>query len=130
MNEYEAYEVIKAQVCKDIVEMAEKIRKEGNWSIQEIQKMDILYHLKKDMLATHGMEHPEEYERYSGDNTSGRRGRAANGQYTSREMENSRTESYMDGYSQGYSEAMSRMNGDSGHSPTGWMPPYNPPRRW
>lgn len=103
MSEYEVHEIIKAQVCKEIEEIAERIKKSGTMSESDMEKLDKLYHTKKDILATHGMEHPEEYE-----GMSGYRGRSpSTGRYVSRDGGNS----YADGYSRGYSEAMMQMNG-------------------
>lgn len=125
MNEYEAYEIIKKQLCKEIVEIAEGIQKNNTMSISELEKIDKLYHAKKSMLTAKAMEEAEEYEGgdgYSGARMtySGRRGRGADGRYVSRE-------SYAEGYDRGYSEAMNKANSDnySGHYP---MPGY--PGRW
>lgn len=120
MNDYEVYEIILKQVCKEISDIAESIDKNGNVSEQELKRLDILYHLKKDLLATWGMEHPEEY--YEGN--SGMRGRSpSTGRYVSRDT------SYTEGYSKGYSEAMNQANNNSGHYPM--QNPYYPDnRRW
>ena len=121
MNEYEVYEANLNQVCKEIKTLTEQIQKNGTASEQDYKRLDLLYHLKKDILACHGMEHPEEFE----EGSSGMRGRSPmTGRYVSRE-------SYDDGYKSGYSQAMREMNqngGNSGHLP---MNPYYPEqRRW
>lgn len=130
MNEYEAYEIIKKQLCKEIVEIAEGIQKNNTMSVSELEKIDKIYHTKKSMLAAKAMEEAEEYEggdgysgarmTYSGNDVSGRRGRGADGRFVSRE-------SYAEGYDRGYSEAMNKVHGDnySGHYP---IPGY--PGRW
>lgn len=134
MNEYEAYEVIKRQLCKEVVEIAENIQKNNTMSVAELEKVDKIYHAKKSMLTAKAMEEAEEYEgqggysgtrmTYSGannsSNASGRRGRGADGRFVSRE-------SYDEGYDRGYSEGMSRARSEnySGHYP---MPVY--PGRW
>ena len=105
MTDQEVHEIIKNQVCKEIEEIADKIKKNGTMSDVDLEKLDKLYHTKKDLLASHGMDYPEEY--YP-EGMSGARGRAANGQYMSRAQR-----SYADGYNRGYSEAM----GQSGHYP-------------
>ncbi len=118
MNEYEIYEANLKQVCKEIKDITEKIQKNGTASEQEYKLLDLLYHLKKDILTSHAMEESEES---SVTNVSGMRGRSPmTGRYVSRDN------SYEDGYSQGYSQAMEQMNrGNSGHNPY-----YPEPRRW
>lgn len=124
MNEYEIYEANLKQVCKEIKDITEQIQKSGTATEQEYKRLDLLYHLKKEILACHGMEHPEEFENGIS-NMSGVRGRSPmTGQYVSRERS-----SYEDGYSQGYAMAMNQNGGgNSGHYP---MAPYYPEyRRW
>lgn len=112
MNEYEVYETNLNQVCKEIKTLTEQIQKNGTASEQDYKRLDLLYHLKKEILTCHGMEHPEEYD----NGMSGMRGRSPyTGRYVSREG------SYEEGYSKGYSEAMN-------HMPTN--PYYPEPRRW
>ena len=116
MNNHEMFEIVEKQVCKEICQIAEQIQKTQSMTVQDLEKLDKLYHLKKDMLTAAAMEEAEEYSdgMSSEGGNSGYRGRAANGQYISRESRNS--QSYADGYSQGYSEAMNQMNGgNSGH---------------
>lgn len=121
MNEYEIYEANMKQVCNEIRQITEQIKKNGTASEQDYKRLDLLYHLKKSMLACHGMEHPEEFEN---DGVSGYRGRAANGRYVSRD---SYTEGYNSGYNQGYSQAtMNQMNKLGSNQ----MPYYPEPRRW
>lgn len=126
MNDYELHELVMSQVCREISTIAEQMKKSGTMSSQDLERLDKLYHLKKDLLATHGMEHPEEYEQgLSGDNMSGVRGRSPmTGRYVSREG-NSYAQGYNSGYSQGYSQA---MNNNSGNWSQG-MYPY-PERKW
>ena len=123
MNEYELHETALKQVCKEIEDTVEKISKSG-MNEQLLDRLDKLYHTKKSMLATWGMEHPEEY--YEGN--SGMRGRSpSTGRYVSREG----GQSYTDGYSRGYAEAMSQMQGgNSGHMPMQPNPYYPEPKRW
>lgn len=125
MNEHEAYEIIKKQLCKEIVEIAENIQKNNTMSVSELEKIDKIYHAKKSMLTAKAMEEAEEYEEpdgYSGARMtySGRRGRGADGRYVSRDS----GESYAEGYDRGYSEAMSRAQGgnSSGHYPAPYYP--------
>lgn len=133
MDEYEVHETALKQVCKEIIDTLERIEKSG-MSDQYLDRLDKLYHTKKDILATWGMEHPEEYFE---ENMSGARGRSPmTGRYVSREG-NSNT-SYTDGYSRGYSEAMNQMSqaqgnnggGNSGHWPMQNNPYYPDQKRW
>lgn len=114
MTEYEVHEIIKGQVCKEIEIIAEKIKKTGTMTEIDLEKLDKLYHTKKDLLATHGMENPEEYEGFSGEgDMSGRRGRSSvTGRFVSRDG----GQSYAEGYSQGYSEAMNQQSGNRNYS--------------
>lgn len=125
MDKYEVHELILKHVCKEIEQIAEQIQNGQAVSQQTIEMLDKLYHLKKSMLTCEAMEEAEEYGEGG---FSGRRGRAANGRYVSRDAGGSQ-QSYADGYSKGYSEAMEQMNngGSSGHYPM--MGGY-PPRRW
>ena len=120
MDEHEAFELIKKQLCKEVIQIAEQIQKNNTMSMQDLDKLDKLFHTKKDMLSTKAMEEAEEYSMSemsdNGNGNSGYRGRAANGRFVSRD-------SYAEGYNRGYSEA---MDGNSGHYP---MMPYGP-RRW
>ena len=114
MNEHDAYEVIKNQLCKEIEEIAEKVKKTGTMSESDLDKLDKLYHTKKDLLATHGMEHPEEYEEYYNEGSlSGRRGRSS---VTRRFVSRDGGQSYAEGYSQGYNEAMTQNNSNRSYS--------------
>lgn len=121
MNEYEAWEVIKKQLCKEMMTIADRIQKSQNMNDQDLDRIDKIAHAKKSILTALAMEEAEGY------GNSEYRGRGANGRYVSRES--GRT-SYTEGYSDGYSEAMRRMNesnnNNSGHYP---MPDY-PQRRW
>ena len=135
MNEYEVHETALKQVCDEIKQIIEENKKSG-MNDQRLDRMDKLYHTKKDILATWGMEHPEEYyEDNSGDNMSGMRGRSPmTGRYVSRDA----NQTYAEGFSKGYSEAMNQMNtsrdmhqgeGTSGHYPM-HNPYYPDQRRW
>ena len=131
MNEYEIHETILKNVCKEISLLAEKIQKTGGMSEQDLDKLDKLYHVKKDMLTAKAMVDAEEYENGGLSETRGRS--PMTGRYVSRD-------GYDQGYSHGYSQAMNQMmnsgaggnneaNGNSGHWPM--RDPYYPePRRW
>lgn len=96
MNEHEVYELAKKHICKEIESVLDQIEKNGAMSDKDLERLDKLYHTKKDLLATHGMEHPDEY--YDG-SMSGRRGRGADGRYVSMDYD---PRSYAGGYSQYY----------------------------
>lgn len=120
MNEYEAYEIIFKQVCKEISLIAEKVQKSGGMTEQELEKLDKLYHVKKDMLTAKAMVDAEEYENGG---MSGARGRSPmTGRYVSRD-------GYDQGYSHGYSQAMNQMM-NSGAGGNMKDPYYPEPRRW
>lgn len=127
MNEREIYEANLKQVCKEIAEITEQAQKRGTMSDQDLDRMDKLYHTKKDILACRGMEYPEEFT------DAGYSGRSSmTGRYVSRDN------SYADGYSRGYSEAMSQAhgnnsgNGNMGNSGRPLQQPYYPypERNW
>ena len=101
MNEYEVNEMALKQVCKEIVETVEKINKSG-MTDQLLERLDHLYHAKKDIMACSAMEGQQETP-----NMSGERGRSPyTGRYVSRDGQ-----SFEEGFSQGYSQAMSQMSG-------------------
>ena len=126
MNEYDIHEMLLKNVCKEIATIADQIQKNGSMTDKDLERLDKLYHTKKDMLACWGMEHPDEFDGYSGSmGNSGYRGRAANGRYVSRDG-GSFEEGYNSGYDKGYSNAMAQ-GGNSGHWP---MPYYPDQRRW
>lgn len=137
--DYKCHEVLEQKMCKEVEMIEAKYAQNpsAEMSMQDLEKLNKLYHTLKSQAAYTAMKDPEAYmeesgfsgESYTNTNNqngySGRRGRAANGRYVSRESANS----YADGYSQGYSEAMNQMNGNSGHYPM----PYSDqhiPRRW
>lgn len=111
MKSHEVYEVIMDQLCQEVEQIAESIKKNQSISSQELERLDKFYHLKKSMLTCQAMEDSETYEE-GGNSTY--RGRAMNGRYVSRNQ----NRSYSEGYEHGYSEAMNQMNG------------YGPTRRW
>ena len=120
MEKWEASEIIEKQLCKEMMQIAEQIQKNQSMSIQDLEKLDKIYHTLKSKETYEAMVEAGDYmeERgMSGDNQngmSGRRGRAANGRFVSRMSGNS----YDEGYRRGYSEAMNHM------------PYYDEPRRW
>ena len=122
MNNWETHEAFKKHLCKEIDQLEEQVARNQNMSMQDLEKLDKFYHLKKSMLTADAMEEAEEYQE---EGTSGRRGRGANGRYVSRDG----GANYAEGYSQGYSEAMSQMTrNQSGHYPDPYYHPMD--RRW
>ena len=116
MKNYEIHEEFKRHVCKEIEQLEEQVVNNKNISMQELEKLDKFYHMKKSMLTADAMEEAEEYEQPG---FSGYRGRAANGRYVSRDGGNS----YADGYSRGYSEAMTQQRTHGG-TPPAWVQGY------
>ena len=113
-------EILEQKMCRELELLGQKYQNmQGEMSVQDLEKIDKLYHALKSMATYNAMKEAEEY---GGEGYSGRRGRnPMNGQYISRNEE-----SYADGYSNGYSEAMNQMNNGTGHYPM--MPRY--PSRW
>lgn len=123
MNEYDVHEAIFKQVCKEISLIADQIQKKGSMTESDLERLDKLYHVKKDMLTAEAMMESKEYE----NGMSGARGRSPiTGRYISRESGNS----YADGYNQGYSQAMNQMMNGNSNAMHPQMPNYSEPRRW
>ena len=106
------FETLEKCMCKEL-ESIEKKLQSSEMATGDLEKIDKLTHAMKSLATYRAMKEAEET---SMDGMSGRRGRAANGQYISRD---DASQSYADGYSHGYSEA---MNQQSGHYPP--MPPH------
>jgi len=121
----EKFEALEKAMCKELETLEQKLKGSAEMSIQDLDKVDKLAHAMKSLATYKAMKEAEEEYGEGEEGFSGRRGRAANGRYVSRDGGSS----YSDGYSQGYAEAMSQMNGgNSGHYPM--MPPYYPGRRY
>lgn len=116
------HEVLEQKMCKELEQLQAKYAANPAQQMtpQDLEMIDKLYHALKSMATYTAMKEAEEYE---AGGMSGRRGRAANGRYISRDMDH--PQSYSDGYAEGYSEAMNQMNGgNSGHYPMiGGYPP-------
>lgn len=133
--EMKCHEILEHKMCKELEMIQAKYAQNPaqEMSIQDLEKVDKLYHALKSMATYTAMKEAEEYEDdgFSGEvGNSGYRGRSAvTGRYVSRDTGSFRNQSYSDGYSHGYSEAMNQMNsnGNSGHYP---MTPGYMPRRW
>lgn len=106
---------VKEKLCKEKDAIADKLMSGQEMSIQDLEKLDKIYHTLKNLCKYLEMSGEYEYE----DGVSGARGRGPDGRYISR------MGTYDDGYARGYSEAMSRMDGNSGthypaHIRNGW----------
>lgn len=121
----EKFEALEKAMCKELETLEQKLKGTAEMSVQDLEKVDKLAHAMKSLATYKAMKEAEEEYGEGEEGFSGRRGRAMNGRYVSRDGGSS----YSDGYSQGYAEAMSQMNGgNSGHYPM--MPPYYPGRRY
>ena len=125
------HEILEQKMCKELEMIQAKYAQNPaiEMSVQDLEKVDKLYHALKSMATYTAMNEAEEYSEDGWSSTdgngmggnSGRRGRSPmTGRYVSRDSR------YSDGYNDGYSSAMEHMNGgNSGHYP---MPYY--PHRW
>lgn len=107
-------ELLEQKLCREVELIESKYQQNpsAEMAIQDVEKLDKIYHTLKSMTTYHAMKEAEEYE----GGQSGRRGRGADGRYVSRDP----GESYTEGYDRGYSEAMSRMRTE----------PVYPGRHW
>lgn len=101
------FEALEKKMCMELEALEQKIKGNGEMSVQDLDKVDKLAHAMKSLATYMAMKEAEEYET---DGMSGRRGRnSVNGRYMSRDG----GQSYAEGYSQGYAEGMRQ----SGHYP-------------
>ena len=100
------FEALEKSMCKELEAIEQKIKGGAEMSTADLDKVDKLTHAMKSLATYKAMKEAEEYDYGEGD-MSGRRGRAMNGRYVSRDGGSS----YADGYSRGYSEAMSQQSG-------------------
>ena len=107
----EKLEVLEKTMCKELETIEQKLKGGAELTETDLKRADMLAHALKSLATYTAMKEAEEYG-YS-DDMSGRRGRAMNGRYVSRDGGSG----YAEGYSRGYSEA---MNQQSGH----WPMPY------
>lgn len=103
------FTTLEKKMCMELEAIEQKLQGGAEMSEMDLKRADMLAHAMKSLATYKAMKDAEEeYEEFGGE-MSGRRGRAANGRYVSRDGGNS----YMDGYSRGYAEAMNQ----SGHWP-------------
>ena len=116
--EHKSHEILEQKMCRELELLEQKYQnQQGEMTVQDLDKIDKLYHALKSMATYDAMKEAENYE---GGYSGARRRSPMTGRYVSRDDGSS----YADGYSQGYSEAIGQMN-HSGHYP---MPPYYPGR--
>lgn len=103
------YEHLEETMCRELDKLDKKYAGEtGELSVQDAEKIDLLYHALKSAATYHAMKDAEEWESPDASGRSYRRGRDGMGRFTSREM----------GHPDG-----SGYYGYSGHYPE-WVPPY------
>ena len=100
------FESLEKCMCKELEAIEQKLKGGTEMSETDLKRVDMLTHAMKSLATFKAMKEAEEYEQDEGA-MSGRRGRAMNGRFVSRDGGNS----YADGYSQGYSEAMMQASG-------------------
>jgi len=102
------YENLEEAMCKELDKLDKKYGAEqGEMSVQDAEKADLLYHALKSAATYHAMKDADGWEEKDASGRSYARRRDSMGRYTSRDMG--------PGYSGDY--------GYSGHYPE-WMPPY------
>ena len=118
------HELIEQELCKEIDKIENGLKSGQSMSMDDLRRLDLMYHTLKDISTYNAMKESEEYE-----GVSEMRGRSPmTGRYVSRDGNNS----YADGYSRGYTEAMNQAQGNggnSGHYPQHPYYPY-PERNW
>lgn len=103
------FEALEKEMCKELEAIEQKMKSGTEMSETDLKRVDMLTHAMKSLATYKAMKEAEEYDM---EGYSGRRGRAMNGRFVSRDGGSS----YADGYSRGYAEAMQQ----SGH----WPVPY------
>ena len=107
--EMNCHEILEQKMCKEIemIEQKYAANMAAEMTIQDVERLDKLYHTLKSMATYNAMKDAEDYYDdggFSGARMtySGKRGRGMDGRYVSRDM----GDGYAEGYSRGYSEAM------------------------
>ena len=99
------HEILEQKMCKELDTLEEKYRQGVEMSIQDLEKIDKLYHALKSMATYNAMKEAEAYGQGGDspqDGYSGRRGRGPDGRYMSRDMGPHMSGNYDDGYSGHY----------------------------
>ena len=102
----EKFEALEKKLCQELEAIEQKVKGGAEMSVQDLEKIDKLAHAMKSLATYKAMREAEEWDE---EGMSGRRGRAMNGRYVSRDYG---PRSYDDGY--------------SGYYPHMWPPE----RRW
>lgn len=113
--EMKKHEILEQKMCKELEKIATRYENNPGTEMnpQDLCLVKDLYSALMKQSTWISMKEAEEYEEggFSSSNgnmnSSGYRGRAANGRFVSRDKD----QNYADGYSEGYSEAMNQMNG-------------------
>lgn len=103
------FEMLEKKMCMELEAIEQKLQGGAEMSETDLKRADMLAHAMKSLATYKAMKEADEYD----GEMSGRRGRAMNGRFVSRDGGNS----YADGYSRGYAEGMNQ----SGHWPN-WYP--------
>lgn len=101
------FEFLEKKMCEELEAIEQRLKNGAEMSETDLKRADILAHAMKSLATYKAMKDAEEYEM---DGYSGRRGRAMNGRYVSRDSGSS----YADGYSRGYSDATAQNYGHWG----------------
>lgn len=94
MNKFESLE---KAMCKELEAIEQKLKGGTEMSETDLKRVDLLAHAMKSLATYTAMKEAEEYDEEG--KMSGRRGRAMNGRYVSRDYG---PQSYDDGYSGHY----------------------------
>lgn len=78
------FEALEKAMCKELEAIEQKIKGGTEMSETDLKRIDMLAHAMKSLATYKAMKEAEEYE-YPEDGMSGRRGRAMNGRYVSRD---------------------------------------------
>lgn len=110
------HDVLEQKMCKELEMIQTKYAQNPalEMTVQDLERVDKLYHALKSMATYTAMKEAEEY---ADGGMSGRRGRATNGQYISRTGGGM---SYDEGYRNGYADGQSGYHPMPGYGPRSW----------
>lgn len=113
--EVKHHEILEQKMCKELDNLEEKFQSGSEMSIQDLEKIDKLYHALKSMATYNAMKEAEEYNNGYDRGMSGARMRnPINGQYMS-----------------GHSMPMRGYSADGYYHDDGmYQDRYYPPRNW
>ena len=78
------HDILEQRMCKELEALEDKYRSGGELAEADLKRIDMLYHALKSKATYDAMKEASEYE-YDEEGFSGRRGRAMNGRYVSRD---------------------------------------------